>query len=58
MTSPATAARFPALAPQQAPAPLPLRGPALSLGLTIGLLPLPVGEVSVLLSAWLLILPS
>ena len=45
------ASRFPALA---APEPAPLRGHGL--GLTLALLPLPVGEFSVLLTAWLLIL--
>ena len=46
------ATRFPALAP---PEPTPHAfGP---LGLPIGLIPLPIGEFSVLLTAWLLILP-
>jgi hypothetical protein len=46
------AARFPSLAPQP-PTPRALR----HLGLPMGLIPLPIGEFSVLLTAWLLILP-
>ncbi len=46
------ASRFPALArPESAPL---RRG---GLGLTLWLLPLPIGEIAVLLTAWLLILP-
>ena len=50
------ASRFPALAAPEPGAhePAPLRGHGL--GLTLALLPLPVGEFSVLLTAWLLIL--
>lgn len=47
------ASRFPALA---APEPGPIRRSD-GLGLTLRLVPLPIGELSVLLTAWLLILP-
>ena len=47
------ASRFPALAPQ---APLPR--PQSPLGLSLTLLPLPLGELSTLLTAWLLILQA
>ena len=47
------ASRFPVLA---APEPVPLR-PFGPLGLPLGLIPLPIGEFSVLRTAWLLILP-
>lgn len=46
------ASRFPALTPPE-PA-LPHRG---ALGLSLSLLPLPIGEISVLMTAWLLVLP-
>lgn len=46
------AARFPALAAQE-----PIRQRFAPLRLPISLLPLPIGEFSVLLTAWLLILP-
>lgn len=46
------AARFPTLAP-----PEPTPRAFTPLGLPIGLIPLPIGEFSVLLTAWLLILP-
>jgi hypothetical protein len=47
------ASRFPALA-----APEPARTHRSDgLGLTLRLVPLPIGELSVLLTAWLLILP-
>ncbi|NEY89320.1 hypothetical protein [Tabrizicola oligotrophica] len=48
-----TAPRFPALA---APDPAP---PARRrvLGLLLGLLPIPIAEIAILLTAWLLILP-
>lgn len=49
------ATRFPILAPQdQAQAKGPRNRDAL--GLSLSLLPLPLGEISVLLTAWLLIL--
>lgn len=47
------ASRFPRLA---APEPPP-KAPAQGLGLTISVVPIPLGEVMVLLTAWLLILP-
>ena len=47
------ASRFPVLAAQEHSPPRAF-GP---LGLPIGLIPLPIGEFSVLLTAWLLILP-
>ena len=43
--------RFPSLAP-----PEPVAPDAKALGLSLSLIPLPVGEVSVLLTAWLLLL--
>lgn len=46
------ASRFPDLA---APEPAPARRSG-GLGLSLRLLPLPIGEVSVLMTAWLLIL--
>lgn len=46
------ASRFPALAAPE-PAPLTREG----FGLTLRLVPIPIGEISVLLTAWLLILP-
>ncbi|MCF8511480.1 MAG: hypothetical protein K9G43_08555 [Rhodobacteraceae bacterium] len=46
------ASRFPALTPPEPP--LPHRG---ALGLSLSLLPLPIGEISVLMTAWLLVLP-
>ncbi len=48
-----SASRFPALAaPERAPL-----GPRYGLGLTLSLLPLPLGEIAILLAAWMLILP-
>ena len=47
------ASRFPALA---APEPAP-KARAQGLGLTLGLIPIPLAEISVLMTAWLLILP-
>ena len=49
------ASRFPTLAaPEPVAKPLRRRD---GLGLTLRLVPLPIGEISVLLTAWLLILP-
>lgn len=47
------ASRFPDLAAQEAPP----KSRSYGLGLTIGLFPLPIAEMSVLITAWLLILP-
>lgn len=51
------ASRFPALAaPEPAPEPAAVRRRG-GLGLSLRLVPLPIGEISVLMTAWLLILP-
>ena len=46
------APRFPALNPAEDGPTRPHHG----LGLSLGLLPLPIGEIAVLLAAWLLVL--
>ncbi len=48
--------RFPTLAPQE---PIVIgTGQATPLRLSLSLIPLPVGEVSVLIAGWLLIMPN
>ncbi|MFZ9198481.1 MAG: hypothetical protein ACO22Z_03970 [Paracoccaceae bacterium] len=48
--------RFPTLAPQE---PITIgTGQAAPLRLSLSLIPLPIGEVSVLITGWLLVMPS